>query len=435
MFKVLRGLLLLAPRRLRISVFRKAVRIPSLVYNPFFKVRVAKTKEDLERAYTLLHSGYVKLGLMDPDPSGLRCNMHSFLPETTTVILEMHGEVLGTLSLIKDSSLGLPSDTEFREQNQKLRLAGKTLVEASSLCVDSRFQGKDHALSFLLSKFLYHYCKKNFASTTVVCTVHPRAAEFYETLWEFKRNGPVKEYSYVKGALAIHLSLELSDDHAEKMKGIFSSVPEDKNPVLFTLKEDGRFIYPERSSGQVLDPVMTPELLRYFLSERTQMISRLMPWEKQQILFMYHSRYGKDQLEFLLTPEEEKQLLSDPHSLRYREYRSPVKIKGVLNVGAHNFLIELCDLSSEGCFVKVDEEDQLFINGKSVRVGFTLDQEFFHIPGKMVWLNDLDKQQTNRLPYGIGIQFLQAQKKIQDKIYSWDLTAQIPNSLQKKRTG
>ena len=65
------------PRFLRIKIMRLNIRIGRPESG--FQIKIANTKEELEKAYSLLHDCYVGINLMYPDKSGLRCNFYSFL--------------------------------------------------------------------------------------------------------------------------------------------------------------------------------------------------------------------------------------------------------------------------------------------------------------------------------------------------------------------
>ncbi len=86
------------PKFLRIKLIRQNIRISTPPKD--FQVNIASTKEELEKAYSLLHDCYVGTKLMAPDKSGLRCNFFSFLPFTTTVVAKIGEIVIGTVSLI-----------------------------------------------------------------------------------------------------------------------------------------------------------------------------------------------------------------------------------------------------------------------------------------------------------------------------------------------
>lgn len=62
----------------------------------------------------MLHDAYVDSGFMKPDPSGMRVTIyHALSPTTTTLCAKYDGEVVGTISLIRESALGFPLQQIF----------------------------------------------------------------------------------------------------------------------------------------------------------------------------------------------------------------------------------------------------------------------------------------------------------------------------------
>jgi hypothetical protein len=61
----------------------------------------------------LLHDAYVGSGFMKPHPSGMRVTIYHALPTTTTLCAKYDGQVVGTLSLIRESVLGFPLQRIF----------------------------------------------------------------------------------------------------------------------------------------------------------------------------------------------------------------------------------------------------------------------------------------------------------------------------------
>jgi len=74
---------------------------------------IAETREDLEACFALLHDAYVASGFMQPQPSGLRVTPYHALPTTTTLCAKFDGEVVGTLSLIREGVFGFPLQSAF----------------------------------------------------------------------------------------------------------------------------------------------------------------------------------------------------------------------------------------------------------------------------------------------------------------------------------
>lgn len=58
--------------------------------------KVAKEKDELEAAYSLVHESFVKRGYAEPQPSGIRVSIWNASPGCTTVISTKKDQVMAT---------------------------------------------------------------------------------------------------------------------------------------------------------------------------------------------------------------------------------------------------------------------------------------------------------------------------------------------------
>jgi hypothetical protein len=78
--------------------------------------RVARTREELEKAYSLVYKEYLRRGYVKQNASGLRISIYNALPQTTTFISIIEKEIIATATVIPDSYLGLPMDEIYHEE-------------------------------------------------------------------------------------------------------------------------------------------------------------------------------------------------------------------------------------------------------------------------------------------------------------------------------
>ncbi|HRA62596.1 MAG TPA: hypothetical protein PLY50_08220, partial [Burkholderiaceae bacterium] len=126
----LRRVFSLLPQSLRFSVFRSFVDCDPAP-DERLVLKIAETKEELEACFELLHDAYVSSGFMKPAPSGLRATIYHALPTTTTLCAKFDGEVVGTLSLIRESVFGFPLQAIF--DLKAVRARGGKIAEVSAL--------------------------------------------------------------------------------------------------------------------------------------------------------------------------------------------------------------------------------------------------------------------------------------------------------------
>jgi hypothetical protein len=388
----------------RQALYRKMARIPAEYFNPGFTVEIAQSKEDLQSAYKLLHDCYVGIKIIDPQPSGLRCNLFSFLPVATIIVAKIDGKVVGTVSAIKDSVSGLPSDKDFLNENNRLRQQGNVLIEASALAVAPEYRG-EHSVSFLLMKYLYNYCRNCFRGDYMIGAVHPKAEDFYKALWKFEKNGEPLQYASLKGAAAIHISMDLSAEHFDRVIEAFGPADPQKNLGSLILGPDDRFFYPHERTGLAIHPVITPQLLKYFCLEQKEIWSRMNPQDQQTLIDIYTTYFGAASM-----AEFRKEDIQGGPS---KEYRTPVQLPCIAEVSTESNFCEVSDLTSRGCFVIWKEV--LPTVGSTVRLSLRLNRERYFVTGEVAWSNDGHTLHRGR---GFGIRFSQAEYALSSNLQS-----------------
>ncbi len=125
------------PRPLRFAAYRSFVDCDPKP-DARLILKIAETKEELEACFRLLHDAYVGSGFMKPHSSGMRINIYHALPTTTTLCAKFDGEVVGTLSLIRESVFGFPLQSVFNLQ--EVREKKGRIAEVSALAVHPKFR-------------------------------------------------------------------------------------------------------------------------------------------------------------------------------------------------------------------------------------------------------------------------------------------------------
>ena len=180
--------------------------------------RPARTLDEFKAAARLVYQEYRRRGYVPENEAALRLSIFQALPETTTFIaLHRTLGVIGTLTLIQDSPLGLPMDEVYRPELDELRGQGHRLAEVSMLSFDSlaehrtafpTLQVRKMALILGLFKAMFDYVRTRTRTTELVACFHPR----HEILYEFlclEPLGGLRPYPMVSGhaAVARHLNI------------------------------------------------------------------------------------------------------------------------------------------------------------------------------------------------------------------------------------
>ena len=374
---ITRYLLSLLPSKIRFTFMRDQLKIPTTLDSKFV-FRIARTKEELSEAYRILQDSYLELGYTKWQASGMRIVKYFALPSTTTLIAEFDNKVVGTVSIIRRGSFGLPMDTVFDLSPFIDR--HEVIAEVSSLAIDSRFRQKRGALFLPLLKYFWEYVEGYMNLDSIVITVNPVMTDFYEGFLSFKRlkQSVVDDYSFANGNPAVGLYLNIRE--APK---VFSALYNHKSPEknLFRYFVDFKlphFRLPERKFYKSSDPVMTKEMLEYFFIKKSTVFAELTLQEKMGLAAIYPDEQYREVLPYL-------------NSKSVRDHtRYLVNIKG--NATSHkNIKIAVVDVAKEGLCVTASEP----INGPVLLEIKVADGRCAELIGEVRW------QDLRRNIYGI----------------------------------
>jgi len=169
---------------------------------------LATDRRTLEQAFRLQHDQYVARGYMDAHPSGWRLSLHNALSATRVFVARSGGRVVGTMTLIADSPLGLPMDEIYADELRRLRDARANLAEVSALAMDPDYQSSGVPILVRLIRMLVIHAAQTESDLCIA--VNPHHAAFYRKAFHFQDIGGLKQYGKVNGAPAIALRLDLA---------------------------------------------------------------------------------------------------------------------------------------------------------------------------------------------------------------------------------
>lgn len=173
--------------------------------------KIANTRSEREDAFRLVYDAYVRRGLMEPNPYGMRVTNYHLL-STTDVFVAVHREkVIYTLTRITDDALGLPADSIYESEFARLRGKGVCLAEISCLASrDGYFsQNKMFDVFVNLVALLFQSARASGVEQLVIA-VHPRHGRFYQRLLGFRQIGELRSYESVRGNPAVALAHNFS---------------------------------------------------------------------------------------------------------------------------------------------------------------------------------------------------------------------------------
>jgi hypothetical protein len=170
---------------------------------------LATTPEDFEGAFRLLHDRYVWRGYMAPQASGQRLGVHNLLPSTKVMVARAGDRVVGTITVVEDSCLGLPMDEAFGAELGGLRGGGRRLAEAASLAVCRTEGVSGVAVVVRLLRLAILYAALIARLDRLCFTVTPRHRDFYPRLFPMRRFKASQTYRRVNDAQVLGLYLDL----------------------------------------------------------------------------------------------------------------------------------------------------------------------------------------------------------------------------------
>lgn len=185
-------------------------RIPALA-NPGVLIRLASDDHEVRRADQLVFRNYVAEGYWDDDADVLARNKWLHSAQRDVFVAAYGDEIIGTVSIIRDSEAGLPSDSFQPQWTRYFRASGEQLAEVSALAVE-----KNHAVSknlvFYLMKCYMQYSFYYTAVTRLVKACQPKHADFYADVLHFEKFGGIVYNSYARRPSRL-LSMNLFEAH------------------------------------------------------------------------------------------------------------------------------------------------------------------------------------------------------------------------------
>lgn len=337
----LRSAMGMLPDSARHAIFRRMVDCEPAP-DGRLEIRIVDSRQDLEACFRLLHDAYVASGFMKPHPSGLRVTPYHALPTTTTIAAFWDGEVVGTLSMIREGVFGFPLQSVF--DLTAVRAQPGRIAEISALAVHPKFRSTGGRILFPLMKFMHDYCVHYFDTRHLVIAVNPAKIELYESLLFFRRlqASEVDHYDFANGAPAVGATLDLHEAPKLLKEGYEGRPPRKDLYRYFITSRLPNAKLPERRYFTTNDPVMTPALLDYFFTQRTDCFAQL----DARRLGLLHSIYDSPEYAAVLPPLPYGQQAGGAALRRHPRYS--LKCPAVLTLEDRPQALEVVELSQQG---------------------------------------------------------------------------------------
>jgi len=154
------------------------------------------------------------------------------------------GNVVGTITLGIDASIGLAADQVFKEELDELRAGGARLCEFTKLAFDPSVKSKTSLAN------LFHlaviYARDIHGCTDIVIEVNPRHRRFYERMLGFRQHGHLKENPRVNApAYLLRVNLAFVTEQIGKFGGTFGADTSERSfyPYFFSPREEQGIVH------------------------------------------------------------------------------------------------------------------------------------------------------------------------------------------------
>jgi hypothetical protein len=342
-------LLRLVPKHLRYKMIRNNFEFSTELPDTLI-FKVADTTDEIQQAYQIIHDGYVERDLMDENLEKIRVTKFSCLPTTTLMICKHHDEVIATITLIADSSFGLPTE-DYRNLDE-FRNQGLKLFEVSGLAIKKNNQAKRGKLLLAMFKYMFEYARNHVKADALILSTVAEVKDFYRALF-FSHpldNDKVLKFSNVKGRETVSQILYVNKT-TEMMQKTFDHLPLNKNLYHFLIRHTfSQFLFPERKYHFTVGQILSIQQMKHFFVEKSSVMQGLTQKEKFQLSEYYHFDQFK------------KIIFDDPSALQFgrnrNSLRTPVACRATLNKAGtlNSFKSEVNDVSLDGLRITSTEE-------------------------------------------------------------------------------
>ena len=256
--------------------------------------KLADTKDELEQAFRVLHDAYVDQGYMSPHASGLRVTKYHALPTTAVLIAKdtTNGLVVGTVSIVRDTPLGLPLDSAFPLLHIKKEY--NHLAEVSSLAIRKDYRKKPSDLLWPLLRFFYLYLRNVMKVDAYVIGVNPLWHDLYTGILGFTqlKGFQSENYSFANNAPVSAYFVNVAEQELIFYK-FYAHLPIYANFYHYCIHlklSSTQYRFPKNKYISVQNTIMNEDFFNYFFKEKTDALQLMSEDEKNMIQVYYPNK-------------------------------------------------------------------------------------------------------------------------------------------------
>ncbi|WP_197460580.1 N-acyl amino acid synthase FeeM domain-containing protein, partial [Thermodesulfatator autotrophicus] len=135
-------------------------KVPDVIHSREYGVKFAFSRKDFFHAFELVYKRYLSYQLIRPNEKKLFYTPYQALPNSRVCIAYnkmMNEKIASTATVVIDSELGLPGDSTYKAELDKLRAKGRKLAEITCLAAERDLCYRNGIL--FVFRLLYRYAR------------------------------------------------------------------------------------------------------------------------------------------------------------------------------------------------------------------------------------------------------------------------------------
>lgn len=355
--KLLSTIIGLLPKKWQHSFYRNLIDIPQELPKEL-NIKVASTIKEIQEAFVLVQEQYWKHGLVDKKTTEKLVTKFHILPTASVVIAKWNNEVVGTITLINDSPLGLPSEglfsfNDLRDKNSKV------LAEAAFFAIREDFE---LTITWPLFKYFYELARRVHTIDTLIIPIpeDKNLFQLCESILFLKAlsNDTYTPHPYLNyGAVKLY-QLDYLSVNMQMIKHYWKK-PLNKDLLSYLHNcEFSNFEFPDEISRK-----WSPDDLRHLFSEHEDLKESLSEFEKLCLKEFYKESIYENILPpidpKIIKVEERRNLTQNQNyiprivndrrlAFYSREIRFKTKLSGILYYQEMDTPVQIIDVSLNG---------------------------------------------------------------------------------------
>ncbi len=338
-------------------------------------LKIAETETELRQAFNLVYEEYKKRKVIGDCDIGLRITKYNMLPSTTIFIAVKDDEVIGTVSLILDTSIGLPADkiTNLKQ----MRKSGHRIAEISALAVKQKYKKKTNFLFMSLTTLCNRFAHEIVGCRYIVAVVNKAYGYVYSDMFLFKDMKTSRKNSY-----------HINDENAQAYVLNNRNYPENFKEV-YNKKKDSQNLYKILVEPVWEKNIDIKESAFFLATKHAEKINNIIKILKENKEF-FRNILNDIELQMVKQFYVSDNLLPNSGRNFFKSERDSTRVMTNMPLKIFNdqkkIIKGICyDVSAEGlCFLVEDELDE----SKELNLVIQLNKKFtVSIGAKIMWTN------------------------------------------------